>query len=66
MEEHRPKKLLDQVRACPELAEGMHLPQTLFLSHRASLRRLDQALHLFPQRASPVRMGAPEVEDCRT
>ena len=23
MEEHRPKKLLDQVRACPELAEGM-------------------------------------------
>jgi hypothetical protein len=23
MEEPRPKKLLDQVRACPELAEGM-------------------------------------------
>jgi len=23
MEEHRPKKLLDQVRACPELGEGM-------------------------------------------
>jgi len=23
MEEHRPKKLLDQVRACPQLAEGM-------------------------------------------
>ena len=23
MEEHRPKKFLDQVRACPELGEGM-------------------------------------------
>ena len=23
MEEHRPRKLLDQVYACPELAEGM-------------------------------------------
>jgi hypothetical protein len=23
MEEHRPKKLLDQVRACPELGTGM-------------------------------------------
>jgi hypothetical protein len=39
------------------LAKECHLPQTLFPPHRAGLRRLDQALHLFPRRASPVRNG---------
>ena len=35
------------------LPKGCHPPQTLFLSHRAGLRRLDQTLHLLPRRAAP-------------
>ena len=37
------------------LSKGCHRPQTLFVSHRAALRRLEQTLHLHPQRALPVR-----------
>ena len=33
------------------LPKGCHAPQTVFLSHRAGLRRLDQTLHLLPRRA---------------
>jgi hypothetical protein len=65
MEDHRPKKLLD--KSAPvllalnavegSLAKECHPPQTLFLSHGAGLRRLHQALHLLPRRASPIRNG---------
>ena len=41
----------------PSLPKGCHPPQTLFLSHRAGLRRLDQTLHLLPRRAPPVRVA---------
>jgi hypothetical protein len=57
MEEHRLKKLLDKSAPVLSLPKGCHPPQTLFLSHRAGLRRLDQALHLLPRRASPVQNG---------
>ena len=41
----------------PSLPKGCHPPQTLFLSHRAGLRRLGQTLHLLPRRAPPVRVA---------
>jgi hypothetical protein len=48
-----------QIKSVPvlSLSKGCHPPQTLLLSYRAGLRRLDQALHLLPQRAPPVRNG---------
>ena len=49
------------IRSAPALSlpKGCHPPQARLLSHGAGLRRLDQALHLLPQRASPVRNGRP-------
>ena len=39
------------------LPKGCHPPQTLFVSHGAGLRRLDQTPHLLRARAPPVRVA---------
>jgi hypothetical protein len=60
VEAHRQKKLLAQVRACPELGEGMlSASRTVSITRR---RRMDQKLRLIGSRSRAPMNGQVNVQ----
>ena len=63
MEEHRGKKLLHQVRACPELAEGLaYASETIAIARSTPTSGASKRYIYFHGVRHPSEMGDPEVE----